>query len=142
MFHKRRILVPHSLPEVSYLLRNQVRILFPYGSVSEDAFTIYQSVASTRRYSRIILFRFRGSFHACNGQTEVIYQVLPPVFIVALGSVLTVLLIHFIFQWIFASASVYFVALLVLFYIIFLAMIISQKNDCIRNFEKVFISRQ
>ena len=139
MFRKRTLSVPIPQQEIEHILANQIRVIFPRGNVSENHFTVYKSVASTflNRNMRH-RFRFSREFQQAGAKTEIVYCVYPAFsFYILICFLITGLIetISLLLQQNSSSESLLIVAGFVLVCIVSIVIWISQRNDCIRNFE-------
>lgn len=139
MFRKRTLSVPIPQQEVEHILSNQIRVILPRGNVSENHFTVYKSVASTfsNRNMRH-RFRFSGEFQQAGTKTEIVYCVYPAFSFYVLICFLIIGLIETIsllLQQNDSLDSMLIAAGFVLVCIVSIVIWISQKNDCVRNFE-------
>ncbi len=132
MFIKRELRLESTYASTLETLKKQLRTFPPTGTVSNEEFRLYKTVAHRRGY---IIFTFSGKVTGCSTQTLVQYQVCPfgpTVLFAALLILLPFIGILRVLPEVSGSFVLVYIAVNVLFHL----LVFEQMKMCVSRFEE------
>ena len=133
MFIKRELRLESTYASTLETLNKQLRTSPPIGTVSNEEFRLYKTVAPHRR--GYIIFTFSGKVTACSTQTLVQYQVRPFGPTVLFAALLILLPFIGILRAL-PEVSESFVLVYIAANVIFHLLVLEQMKTCVSRFEE------